>query len=522
MRSVSLSYPILLLALAFGCSNQPTPGTPDDDSGAGGNPGGGGRGPGGGGRTGSGGGSSPSDGGSDGSGGAVVIVGPEDCGLQNAAFCEDFEDGPSPGGRGGDLDDAKFAFSRWGHVTTFFDRPGAWTVRPGELFDVQRNMPTFCGAEFSNVLIGEDARICSGAGVGNFESMQFQEVFDDAGDFGLNSIMVRQPFNFADGGVLVFDVDGKRNHYYEGHGWWFELWITEDPAPIPYHSAPTVSSFPRNGLGIQFTPVGICLSQATGDCNELGTLFVTRNYEIIHEFPGAGNFPKSGGFVARDQELNHFEVRLTKERIEIWASDAGTTEMHLVQAIDGLDLSFDTGFVHLQHSHYNAFKDARPQFNDGVWASPAQVYRWDNIGFDGPVLPAVRAYDAPLNDEKTKFPDEASTDIVKYGYDLDRKVTLEIENIDLDGATKATLNLNMMNITPGRALHYRLNGGEEKTFDCPDYGNSGVNSGFLLRTFSIEVPVEDLVQGTNTVEFSVPDYTPWDMVGNIDISLVVP
>lgn len=521
---------VLAFLIALGCGNQPGPDAPPDGDGSGnGGRSGGGRNSGG--RDGSGddGGDSSGSGSRRGSGGRggptgdriPIEVGAKDCGLDNPAFCEDFESGPHPGGRSGDLDETKFAFSRWGHTLTFFDRAGAWTKRPDPVFDVQRNMPTLCGAEFSNVVIGEDARVCKGPGVGDLVSYQFQEVFDDAGDFGINSLMIRQPWDFSEGGVLVFDVDGKRNDYYEGHGWWFELWVTEDPAPVPYHTAPTVGSFPRNGLGIQFSPMGTCLQKPTEDCNEVATIFVAKNYHIIHEWPGAGNYPREGGFVARDAELNHFEVRLTKDRAEIWATDSGSTELYLVQTIEGLELNFDKGFVHLQHSHYNAFKDGRPTYQDGVWSSPAQTYRWDNIGFNGPKLPALRAYDFPLNNRRSQSEYFPETDIVKYGYDLDRKVVLTVEDVDLTGATKALLNVNM-GVQTGRTLNFRINGGEEQSFTCPDYGSPGMNNYGHLRAFSIEIPLDSLVQGDNEFEFSVTKYEPWDMIGNIDLSLVVP
>src|SRR5687767_6519792 len=58
-----------------------------------------------------------------------VVLGDPACGLGNAAFCETF-DAPSPGGRGGEIDETRWAFSRWGHVLAFFDRVGAWSRRP--------------------------------------------------------------------------------------------------------------------------------------------------------------------------------------------------------------------------------------------------------------------------------------------------------------------------------------------------------------------------------------------------------
>lgn len=460
-----------------------------------------------------------------------VVLGDPGCGLDAAAFCETF-DTPSPGGRGGDLDERRFAFSRWSHTRIFFDRPAAWSRRPNPpdcrifgdfdpTYEVQRNTPTFCGELFENLAIGEDARVCPGVGVDGRATNQFAEVFDDANDFAINSFMVRQPFDFADGGTLVFDVDGKRNPYYEGHGWWFELWITEDPAPIPYHTAPTVSAFPRNGLGVVFAPMGTCLTMRQSDCNEVASIFVTRDHEVIHEYSGDGAFPTSGGFVARDGEMNHFEVRLSRDRMEIWGTDAGSTELRRIQVFDDLDLAFDVGYVHFQHSHYNAFKDGRPMYDSGVWASHAQVYRWDNIGFDGPVRPTLRSYDVPDNDRRFRlegcFP---QTDIVEYGYSLTRgPVTLAVEGVDLAGAERALLNFNV-NEPAGRAVHFRVNGRETIEYRVPDYHNPGTNSAGL-RALTMEVPLEHLVPGRNTIEVSMPDANTFEMIGNVDLSLVV-
>ena len=55
--------------------------------------------------------------------------------------------------------------------------------------------------------------------------------------------------------------------------------------------------------------------------------------------------------------------------------------------MENLNLSFTRGFVHFQHAQYNAAKAV-----DGVSLSARhQTYHWDNIGFDGPVLPGASA-----------------------------------------------------------------------------------------------------------------------------------
>ena len=64
---------------------------------------------------------------------------PGSCGLDQPAFCEDFET-PKPGGRSGDLDESRFSFARWGHETRMhFVRIPA-TTEPDTLFP-----SVFCG-----------------------------------------------------------------------------------------------------------------------------------------------------------------------------------------------------------------------------------------------------------------------------------------------------------------------------------------------------------------------------------------
>ena len=52
------------------------------------------------------------------------------------------------------------------------------------------------------------------------------------------------------------DISPDIEHAYriDGHGWWLEFWVTDQPVPIPYHGAPSVGSYPRNGFGLQIAP----------------------------------------------------------------------------------------------------------------------------------------------------------------------------------------------------------------------------------------------------------------------------
>jgi len=46
--------------------------------------------------------------------------------------------------------------------------------------------------------------------------------------------------------------DAKVNPYNVGHGWWIELWITEDPTPLPHDEFDNVFTVPRRGIGFLF------------------------------------------------------------------------------------------------------------------------------------------------------------------------------------------------------------------------------------------------------------------------------
>src|SRR5687767_318056 len=70
------------------------------------------------------------------------------CGLDAAAFCETF-DAPHPGGRGGEIDERRFAFSRWGFSRGEAESRG---YRDGVWIDEWSNPdgpPVLCGEEFS-------------------------------------------------------------------------------------------------------------------------------------------------------------------------------------------------------------------------------------------------------------------------------------------------------------------------------------------------------------------------------------
>jgi hypothetical protein len=451
-----------------------------------------------------------------GAGGASMVMPPHqaDCGLANQAFCEDFET-VHAGGRGGDLDEKIWSFSRWGHASTnFFNRAKAFSSPPGLSFE--NAPPTLCGQTFTAILPPDDAKICPGA---NGASNQFNELFTDNTGLSVNSMRIRQPFDFKDRtGKIVFDVDAKINPRFDGHGWWPEIWITDDPGPLPYHGAPTLAPYPTNGIGFRFDGAG--LARGT---NRIEHVFVSRNHEIILESFVNGNV----AFNTQDGVLNHFELTLSTDKFELFATDAGVPgSLRSVGKMDGLDLNFTRGYIHFQHAHYNANKHCcgnpctevctgnEPISQiQGSYASPAQVYRWDNIGFDGPVIKTPRSYD--VSDQLKAFT-LGGTDYESVGYYFNGKpLSFQLTDVDPSGGTKATFNFDIDDMTPGRQVRFRFNGHDWHMITTPTVFKDN-----LMRSYSAEVPLGDLVSGTNNVDVELVDKTTGnEAIGNIDLSV---
>jgi len=430
---------------------------------------------------------------------------PGSCGLDKPAFCEDFEK-KAPGGRGGDLDENVWAFARWGHETRqHFVRIPAKT-ESDKLFP-----PFYCGKPLGSIGFGSDVSICDGTGVDALTSSQLNEVYDDQGDFAFNSMMVRQLFDFTDRtGTVMFDVDAKVNPLNLGHGWWVEFWITEDPDPMPYHEAPGVLSYPRTGFGLNFQGLNTCPQGR--EATEISRAFVTKDFKIVHDYPGwelDHDSDTARCIKTKDQKLNRFKILINKDKAEVWASDFDDAmNLHRIATINTLDLPFTRGYVHFQHSQYNARKDGE--------VTGSQTYRWDNIGFDGPSYAVSRAFPVPDNDK----PDIDGADGRMYGYYLTDKqaIQVSIDGVKVGEAKSATLNFNYL-AYPGRGFVFSLNGGAQHSFTVPHFGDDRGG----IRSFSVDVPVSELKDGANALSLQAAagqtDNDKEEVIGNMELVL---
>jgi len=404
------------------------------------------------------------------------------CGLDQPAFCDDFEV-PSPSGRGGDLDEHDWSVARINN---------AMNPSQGQLDAWPTTITNACGKETTGVLPDKDFFFCAG---GATPSMHLNNSYDDQEMFTIQSFRIRRPFDFANRtGVIAFDV-GAKSQMPGGHGWWFNVFVSKDPVPIPYKEANAQALYAKAGIGFEFEGSFNCeAGGGAGVKNALSNVFIEENYAITHTYgwnaigPAGNSDPVC--FKTEEEVMNHVEIHISQTKVQVLVADAGDPKsLRVVGEVNNMSLPLTRGYVNFQHTHYNAHKSGLPV--------AYTTYHWDNIGFDGPTYTTPRAYDVP--DSLTPLPPNGFPGGVNVGYNLTKdgmsKKAVTLENVDLTGAASATLNLNAGAFMKGDEIGYRFNGGTWRSFPhaFPTSDAGG-------RAISIPVTLSDLQAGTNTLE----------------------
>jgi hypothetical protein len=475
-------------------------------------------------------------GGTGGSASVPPVMGGPGCGFEMAAFCDTFEGPSSFNGRGRELD-ATF----WSASRTF----GQFSNTHPQAIGLAL-IPTCRSGIGEQVWPDQDTLICDP--VPELASSHLL-VAAAAQFYGQNGYRIRQPFDFAGRtGTIVFDASTEPLSPVFG---WISLAITEDPISSPGYAIygnDEGSIIPKNAVAVHFINAG-------GD-GHIGV----RNVHVFHDHADTVYTPPGSVLNASHPvgKLNHFEVLVSQSAIEVHVSPHSENgvdfEAPVLVYTQPIDLPFSRGYVQLSlHNH------ASLKYSEGALTN-ASVARIDNVGFDGPVLANFREYEVP--DALVEFnqpgfqafgdPHNPENKGMEIGYFLNDaaqgpKQTLHFADVDLTGAASARVvvtlctNFGAANGTaPEFKLLARFNGNAwrerqltaaEAALDGPgpttvdSNGNpigSPASQGRLA--LMIDVPLEDLVSGENTLEFvtdNVPlDYPP--VVSNIDLVLGLP
>jgi cytochrome c peroxidase len=299
-----------------------------------------------------------------------VTTNDDHCGLDTPAFCDTFDAKPQSGGRAGELDPQKWSGAR-GMPQGHPDLDQAFPIVPALL-------PT-CRDGLSDTLVysDRDAVLCDPNPEINSSHLLIAAA---AQNYGMTAYRIRQPFDFEDRvGTITLDVDLTGRAL----GGWPAIVLGEDPTPAPTFNYPERGSGPRNGLGVEFYIF---------NCNSADTIeplvYTFENYvETTPEVDFDCNVP----FVkTRPGALNRVQLRLGQGQLEVWAWDvpepgASYGDPKLLKKMD-LDLPFTRAYLSLVVRNHATIK---------YWYGTAWFARWDNIGFDGPVIDDSWEYSVP-------------------------------------------------------------------------------------------------------------------------------
>jgi len=193
-----------------------------------------------------------------------------------------------------------------------------------------------------------------------------------------------------------------------------------------------------------------------------------------------------------------------------------------------VSLPFTRGYVSISaHNH------ATLKYSDNTM--DAWVTRWDNVGFDGPVVQNWREYE--VADSLTPGRDawNRAGPVVSVGYRVADAAdgpaqTLRLRNVDVRNAVSAQLSVSAWYLTladfgaepPKFVLRYRFNGKawHDRMLSAEELAVlARISHGQISQM--LDVPLADLVPGDNTLEFvtvKVPQSYP-PLVQNIDLVL---
>jgi len=439
---------------------------------------------------------------------ANVHADPADCGLLNPAFCETFSSPQPIGNRSGDLNGTLWGVSR---------QLGAVNFGQGQYYDVEPTILERCGTSIV-APPPNDVAICNG--------MAVESVSDQHGVTSL-AMYPKQPFDIAGRtGTVTFDVSDDSHGT---HRAWPEFWYTDQPVPAPFTHFSSLQSVPKNGFGVRFA--AYCPPNVPGcgvrfvcpdEPADVGVITVD-SAVVINNYVSDDSFTDVNvgtiSVVPVDcvkassgpGDMNRFQLQISKNEIDVYGSDAGTTTpLKKIAVISNMSLTLTRGLIWIEDVHYNGDKDGPDQ--------GTHTFTWDNVGFDGPVLARDLAFDvldnlAPISG----YPGLFNLGWGVFPTDTD-PLTLTIPNVyNVDHAAGALLTFNYSTYDPP-TISYRVNNGAWRDQPWP-FGACYTQNDFVscgAKTIAVPVDLADVQTGTNTIQFKSTQATA---IANVDLVL---
>jgi hypothetical protein len=296
----------------------------------------------------------------------------------------------------------------------------------------------------------------------------------------------------------------------------------------------SLQEVPFNGFGVRFA--AYCPPSPPGDPG-CGVRFVCHNEPLDVPVITVDSAVVVSGYVSNDSftdvtpgtiqvtptdcvkassgpgDMNHFELRVSQSGIEVYATDAGTlAPLKKIATVGNVTLPLTRGLIWIEDVHYNGDKEGPDQ--------GTHTFTWDNVGFDGPILPRDLAFDVL---DRLQPMTGGYTGLFNLGWGVfpsdAQPLGLVVHNVyNVGKASAALLTLNYWSEDPV-TLSYRVNGGawhdQPYPFPACYVQNQAVQCG--AKTAAFPVPLAEVQPGDNTIEFKSDSGVA---LYNIDLILV--
>jgi hypothetical protein len=428
------------------------------------------------------------------------------CGLQSAtsppAFCDTFDLPAGTGNRSGDLNGEIWGVSRILGDTNFGQ--GTTNAAPAT---------SLIGCSGTSIVRPpHDVVICNG---------QLREATNDnaSGQFDAGTVTVlamypKQPFDFAGRtGTIGFDVS---NDSHGTHSAWPEVWMTDKPVPAPFNHFDSWVALPQHGFGVRFAAqvgpgqYGYCPNHDNTSRWTVDSAVVVRDY-VYDDTNGFGTrsltmtpldcvtSPPDGSGV-----MNHVELRVSQNQIDVYATDAGTTTpLKHIAVIGNANLTLTRGLIWLEDAHYNADKGGTP-------SERMHTFVWDNVAFDGPFTYRDLSFDALDAGVPT-----GSNGAINLGKTSGAGQSASWQVLGMPASPTAEAVRVLFNVFHYEApvvLKLTVNGHAHVVpWPYPE------TQGYTWRTMAVSIPITELVPGTNAVTIGADQTIA---TSNVDIVLV--
>jgi hypothetical protein len=404
------------------------------------------------------------------------------CGMQRndmpPVFCDTFDFPRAVSNRSGHLDGVV-----WG-VSRVAGRGHQWATS---------TLDGCSGPQAASPIGATDVIICNG---------QLRTSQHDNHDVTAMAIYPKQPFDWAGRtGTVSFDMTNDTSGT---HGAWPEFWITNLPTPAPnMHLIPCdTCTTSQHALGIRFAADrGSC-----GNGWRADSAVVVRNWiaedRAIFENNTSGMQVKETGCASLSSGpnggLNHVEIRISQNSIDVYASDAGSKTLKLINTIRNANLSFSRGLIWVGDYHYNA-KKANEQ-DPRVADQTNHTYTWDNVAFDGP--PTYRDLSFDVLDRNQPDGSPQGVPVYKIGWETSPSSPANVNTLpmtaqNIQAAKSAYLLMHFGPWNNPGTFTYTINGNVN---NAPNPQPAGAFKGF--RALALPIPLNQLVAGPNNIRLS--------------------